>query len=228
MAIKRSKSGRSMGKMPNMASIRQLLSFRNSHTARTLTIPADYLMDDRIAEEARLLAVTGTESINANGKDDVLEVTGTALNLFPVTSPLRLFAFQFITSPFFENIIMVFILASGVRPPELLAAFPVPFAAVPSTDPLAVACKRFQVLLAVQASFITPPPGFVAACQVADVIFNFVFLLEFILKVIALGWYSTGRSAYIRNAWNVTDFVLLVGSIIGTVCWYGEVPRRGA
>ncbi len=52
--------------------------------------------------------------------------------------------------------------------------------------------------------------------EISDLVFNCVFLLECVMKVIALGWYSTGPSAYIRNWWNVSDFVLLVGSLVCT------------
>lgn len=50
--------------------------------------------------------------------------------------------------------------------------------------------------------------------SVPDLVFNGVFLLEFVLKVIALGFYKTGSSAYIRNSWNIADLVILFGSLI--------------
>ncbi len=73
-----------------------------------------------------------------------------------------------------------------------------------------------QLLLAAQASYSETPPLLQAISDVMDPTFNAVFFMEFVLKVIALGWYSTGRSAYIRNPWNVADCVLLLGSCLCT------------
>ena len=76
--------------------------------------------------------------------------------------------------------------------------------------------------MAVQSSFVDPSAELLSLFQIADVVFNSVFFIEFVMKVVALGWYKTGPSAYIRNLWNVSDFVLLVGSVICKSC----VPAR--
>jgi hypothetical protein len=73
-----------------------------------------------------------------------------------------------------------------------------------------------QLILAFQANNDTPSPTVAAIYQIADICFNAVFTLECMMKVIALGWRSTGPSAYILNMWNLSDFVLLVGSLICT------------
>ena len=47
--------------------------------------------------------------------------------------------------------------------------------------------------------------------------FNLIFLLECIIKVIALGFYGKkeNKSAYIKDAWNKLDFLVVIVSILG-------------
>ena len=76
-----------------------------------------------------------------------------------------------------------------------------------------------QVVLAIQTSVLHPTAGLQLLYQYSDIMFNVAFLVEFLLKVVALGWWNTGAAAYMRNFWNVSDFVLLVGSI---ACTWGR------
>ena len=73
-----------------------------------------------------------------------------------------------------------------------------------------------QVSLALQSSAATPTPAMAQVFWISDIAFNAVFILECAAKVVALGLYSTGTSSYLRNAWNVADFVLLIGSVLCT------------
>lgn len=40
-----------------------------------------------------------------------------------------------------------------------------------------------------------------------------VFLLEFIMKTIAYGFVLNGPHSYLRDAWNITDFCIVVFSM---------------
>ena len=46
-----------------------------------------------------------------------------------------------------------------------------------------------------------------------DVIFTGIFLFEFIVKNLALGFLCNGPKSYLRNAWNILDFIIVVFSI---------------
>ena len=41
-----------------------------------------------------------------------------------------------------------------------------------------------------------------------------IFLFEMIVKVISLGFIVNGPNSYLRNTWNIVDFVIVVVSII--------------
>lgn len=73
-----------------------------------------------------------------------------------------------------------------------------------------------QVLLAIQSG----PNGSdtsINGVNVPDVLFNSIFFVEFVLKVIAFGLYGTGRFAYLRSSWNIGDLVILAGSVAGMI-----------
>ncbi len=49
--------------------------------------------------------------------------------------------------------------------------------------------------------------------QTVDIFLSSVFALECLAKVIALGFVSCGSTSYIRSAWNVLDFFVVLISI---------------
>lgn len=46
--------------------------------------------------------------------------------------------------------------------------------------------------------------------QVLDIVFVVVFSIEAVLKILVKGVLFTGPDAYMRNAWNVLDFIVVV------------------
>jgi len=50
------------------------------------------------------------------------------------------------------------------------------------------------------------------ACR-ADIVFTVIFVMEMILKIIGMGFFR-GRQAYLKDGWNVLDFVITVGSAV--------------
>lgn len=46
-----------------------------------------------------------------------------------------------------------------------------------------------------------------------DFCLTLVFIGEFLLKIIAYGFAFNGKDSYIRNSWNVLDFVIVVSSV---------------
>jgi len=47
-----------------------------------------------------------------------------------------------------------------------------------------------------------------------DIVVSTLFTFELILKVIVFGFAFNGKDSYIRNAWNIMDFVIVVFSLI--------------
>lgn len=47
-----------------------------------------------------------------------------------------------------------------------------------------------------------------------DVIFTIIFALESLMKILAFGLIMNGESSYLKNSWNVMDFVIVTLSII--------------
>jgi hypothetical protein len=74
-----------------------------------------------------------------------------------------------------------------------------------------------SLLLCVDTPLNNPDSTFTKILTVADFIFTFLFLLEAVFKIIALGfiWNSyDGIQGYIMNWWNIIDFVVVVVSIV--------------
>lgn len=115
-----------------------------------------------------------------------------SLFIFSVRSCIRLRCFKIISNQWFENFILIIILVSSVT-----LGFDNPLENPDSSQ------KRFL-------SFM-------------DVFFTILFTIEMILKVISLGFFYNYHNptnsdympkAYIRNPWNILDFVVVVTSII--------------
>lgn len=43
----------------------------------------------------------------------------------------------------------------------------------------------------------------------AEVVFNSLFIAEFLLKTMAMG-FVLGKGSYLRDGWNVLDFIVVV------------------
>ena len=59
-----------------------------------------------------------------------------------------------------------------------------------------------------------PKSDLVKFLTILDYITTSIFSLEVAIKIIALGFYFNGELSYMKNEWNVVDFVIAVCSII--------------
>ncbi len=89
-------------------------TFHNNHTSKEVTIPNSYLLDEKIAEEARAMARAGEDGFQPTSRDEVPDMQGVSLNLFDRHSRIRQQAFRIVNHKVFEGIIMAFIVMSGV------------------------------------------------------------------------------------------------------------------
>ena len=95
------------------ASSMGLIKFKNNHTMRELFVPQEYLLDERVADEARKLVKAGLDPLQSS-VDDIMEMAGVSLNMFSPLSRVRQFAFRVITSHAFEHGILSVIVLSAV------------------------------------------------------------------------------------------------------------------
>jgi hypothetical protein len=72
----------------------------------------------------------------------------------------------------------------------------------------------FILLSAIQLGLsnpkLDPKGGFARGLYWFDFISTGVFLFESIAKIIAFGFISNGRQSYIRNIWNIVDFLVIL------------------
>jgi hypothetical protein len=47
-----------------------------------------------------------------------------------------------------------------------------------------------------------------------DIVTTTLFTMEVIIKVIAVGFIANGKTSYIRETWNILDFIIVIISII--------------
>ena len=59
-----------------------------------------------------------------------------------------------------------------------------------------------------------PESGLSIALYWIDITVSCIFIIEASLKIIANGFYWAGPKSYLRNRWNVLDFILVILSIL--------------
>ena len=59
-----------------------------------------------------------------------------------------------------------------------------------------------------------PEGDYKKAVYYIDQITTYVFLAEALIKIMVFGFVLNGRSSYLRNVWNVLDFLIVVFSIL--------------
>ena len=50
--------------------------------------------------------------------------------------------------------------------------------------------------------------------NILDICITVVFFIEFLLKVIAYGFMMNGKDSYLRNIWNLLDFIIVISSVL--------------
>eukprot|EP00055_Hartaetosiga_balthica_P010685 m.46411 g.46411 ORF g.46411 m.46411 type:complete len:1783 (-) comp7266_c0_seq1:384-5732(-) len=111
-----------------------------------------------------------------------------SLYLFKYASPIRRGCRKIVEHKLFEVIIITVILLNCIS----LAA------SDPTADP-------------------SNPSKFSTAQDIAEYVFLGIFTVEMILKVIVFGFLFCGPPSYLRNKWNILDFVIVVVGLLGIV-----------
>ena len=52
-----------------------------------------------------------------------------------------------------------------------------------------------------------------------DIFFTAFFCLEAVLKIVSFGFLLNGKQSYLRDAWNILDFIIVVFSVLGILIY---------
>jgi voltage-dependent calcium channel L type alpha-1D len=73
------------------------------------------------------------------------------------------------------------------------------------------------ILLAVETPLTDPKSDLVKVLTYIDYVMTSIFTLEMVIKMIALGLACNGKDSYLRNAWNVLDFIIVTSALTSLV-----------
>lgn len=88
-------------------------------------------------------------------------------------------------------------------------------AANPTFDKVIITCILIGALtMACQTPLMDPAMPIIFFFKVLDYVFAFIFLVECLAKVVAFGFLCNGSGSYLKDSWNILDFVIVVVSIL--------------
>ena len=73
------------------------------------------------------------------------------------------------------------------------------------------------ILLSLENPLDNPNGDLMNVLSKIDYVMTAIFTLESLLKIISYGYLFTGKPSYMRNPWNVMDFLIVVFSLISAV-----------
>jgi voltage-dependent calcium channel L type alpha-1D len=74
-----------------------------------------------------------------------------------------------------------------------------------------------SVLLAIDDPLSDPDSEKNKALAIVDMVITILFLLECCLKIFTFGFVSNGKRSYLKNGWNVLDFIIVFISLISLI-----------
>ena len=120
-----------------------------------------------------------------SGVQEEIELTGVSLGFFDSSSPLRIWLYKIVNG-------------TNKNFERLIIFF--------------IAVSSVQLAL---TSPLNDPKGFSQrALYWLDFITTIVFLCECFMKIIAFGFLFNDQSSYLRNPWNLIDFIIILISVI--------------
>jgi hypothetical protein len=82
-----------------------------------------------------------------------------------------------------------------------------------------------SVALALDAPSLDDASMLKQALYILDWTFVIAFLVEALLKILVMGFVFNGPDSYLRNTWNVLDFVIVVAGVVTVVMEAVEGPE---
>ena len=70
------------------------------------------------------------------------------------------------------------------------------------------------VTLAFEHPLDNPESEKLKVLAIVDVVFTAIFPLEAVLKIVALGFLLNGKRSYLRDSWNILDFIIVFTSLL--------------
>ena len=113
-------------------------------------------------------------------------IKGNSLLCFGRENALRVKLYQMIFNPWFDRLILFFIVVS-------------------------------TIMLAIESPLDDPESNFVKVLGYIDYVMTAIFFCEMCVKIIALGFVANGKDSYIKNGWNVLDFLIVAASVFGVI-----------
>ena len=71
-----------------------------------------------------------------------------------------------------------------------------------------------SILLALDNPLNSPSSFLISFLKISDIVLTSFFTLEAVLKIISVGFLFNGPNSYLKNGWNVIDFLVVLISII--------------
>jgi hypothetical protein len=69
------------------------------------------------------------------------------------------------------------------------------------------------ILLAMESPLDDPESAKIGILKNIDYFMTVAFFLEMMTKIITFGFAFTGKDSYIRNGWNILDFIIVAASL---------------
>ena len=69
------------------------------------------------------------------------------------------------------------------------------------------------ILLAIDGPLNDPKSTQVAVLAYIDYVMTAIFTIEMVIKMIAVGLLLNGKKSYLRNTWNILDFVIVTSAL---------------
>lgn len=70
------------------------------------------------------------------------------------------------------------------------------------------------VQLTLERPLLDPDSEEQSILLIIDIVTTIIFCLECVLKVVAFGFIRNGTKSYLKNIWNLIDFIIIIFSII--------------
>ena len=67
-----------------------------------------------------------------------------------------------------------------------------------------------------------PNEPFILTLELLNHLMTLVFILEALIKIIVHGFLFNGETSYLRNIWNVMDFIIVISSFLGFFEFAGD------
>lgn len=73
------------------------------------------------------------------------------------------------------------------------------------------------ITLALETPLDDPKGDKIRVLNQIDLFMTVAFTFEALVKIIAVGFLFTGKPSYIRDPWNILDFIIVIAALLGAI-----------